>query len=69
MSEDCLEVEMSGLAKYFCEKNVFHFFVGALPRHLSIKLRVPEGVQHGVWTHLHSFLIIRESMDIAMLKP
>ncbi len=32
------------------------------------KLRVPGGVQHGVWTHLHSFLIIRESIDITMLK-
>ncbi len=31
-------------------------------------IRVPGGVQHGVWTHLHSFLIIRESIDITMLK-
>ncbi len=27
-------------------------------------LRVPGGVQHGVWTRLQSFLIIRESIDI-----
>ncbi len=27
------------------------------------------GVQHGVWTHLHAFWIIRESIDITMLKP
>ncbi len=27
-------------------------------------LRAPGGVQHGVWTRLHSFLIIRESIDI-----
>ena len=26
------------------------------------------GVQHGVWTRLHSFMIIRESIDITMLK-
>ncbi len=34
------------------------------------KLSVPGGgVQHGVWTHLHSFFIIREYIDITMLKP
>ncbi len=32
-------------------------------------LRVPGGVQHGIWTHLHAFWIIRESIDITMLKP
>ena len=34
-----------------------------------VSLRVPGGVQHGVWTHLHVFWIIRESIDITMLKP
>ena len=34
-----------------------------------IFLRVPGGVQHGVWTRLPSFMIIRESIDITMLKP
>ena len=32
-------------------------------------LRVPGGVQHRVWTHLHSFLIIRKFIHITMLKP
>ncbi len=32
-----------------------------------LHLRVPGGVQHGVWTRLNSFLIIRESIDITML--
>ncbi len=26
------------------------------------------GVQHGVWPPLHSFMIVRESIDIIMLK-
>ncbi len=34
-----------------------------------VPLRVPGGVQHGVWTRLPSFMIIRESIDITMLKP
>ncbi len=32
-------------------------------------LRVPGGVRHGVLTSLHSFVIIRESIDITMQKP
>ncbi len=32
-------------------------------------LKGTRGVQHGVWTHLHAFWIIRESIDITMLKP
>ncbi len=31
-------------------------------------LRAPVGVQHGVWTHLQSFLIIRESIDMVQQK-
>ncbi len=36
---------------------------------VQIWLRVPGGVQHGVWTHLYAFWIIRESINITMLKP
>ncbi len=31
-------------------------------------LKGTRGVQHGVWTHLHSFFIIRESIDITINK-
>ena len=44
-----------------------------IPEHWKLArvplLRVPGGVQHGVRTHLHAFWIIRESIDITMLKP
>ncbi len=35
----------------------------------SLTFKGTRGVQNSVWTHLHSFLIIRESIDITMLKP
>ncbi len=38
-------------------------------RNLCLKVTRGGGVQHGVWTRLQSFLIIRESIDITMLKP
>ena len=33
-----------------------------------IPFKGARGVEHGVWTHLHSFMIIRESIDITNAK-
>ncbi len=38
-------------------QRIFHFVTG--------RIKGTRGVQHGVWTRLHSFLIIRESIDKA----
>ncbi len=35
-----------------------------VPLSRSCLLRVPGAVQHGVWTHLHAFWIIRESIRV-----
>ena len=32
-------------------------------------LKGTRGVQHDVWTRLHSFMIIRRYINITMLKP
>ncbi len=43
------------------------FLLGIVQKDMSIK--GTRGVEHGVWTRLHSIMIIRESIDITMLKP
>ncbi len=39
---------------------------GENPDHVCWEGYQGGGVQHGVWTYLHSFLIIRESIDITI---
>ncbi len=47
--------------KFFYEKIIEKLCAGR-----KINLRGPGVVQHGVWTRLHFFMIISESIDIVM---